>query len=140
MHDTLQYQLLANVVLSVHVAFVAFVIGGLVLIISGNLLGWWWVNVLWFRLVHLTAIASVVAESWVGVFCPLTSLEVWLRARARESTYAGSFIEHWLQRILYYEAPTWVFTVAYSLFGLVVAATWWYFPPRLYRSAHATDA
>jgi hypothetical protein len=139
-HDTVPYQLLADGVLSLHVAIVAFVIGGLVVIIAGNLRGWRWVNALWFRLTHLGAIAMVVAESWFGLVCPLTSLEMWLRAKAGETTYAGSFVEHWLQRILYYEAPAWVFTVAYSLFGLVVAATWWYFPPRFKRRAHETDA
>lgn len=140
MHEAPPYQLLADMVLSLHVAIVAFVIGGLVLIIAGNLLLWQWVNALWFRLAHLAAIAIVVAESWLGVLCPLTSLESSLRAKAHETTYAGSFIEHWLQRILYYEAPTWVFTVAYSLFGLVVAATWWYFPPRRNRRDTETDA
>jgi hypothetical protein len=139
-HDTVPYQLLADGVLSLHLAIVAFVIGGLVVIIAGNLRGWRWVNALWFRLTHLGAIAMVVAESWFGLVCPLTSLEMWLRAKAGETTYAGSFVEHWLQRILYYEAPAWVFTVAYSLFGLVVAATWWYFPPRFKRRAHETDA
>ncbi|MEO6293923.1 MAG: DUF2784 domain-containing protein, partial [Burkholderiaceae bacterium] len=119
MHDTALYQLLANVVLTLHVAIVAFVVGGLVLIIVGNLGAWRWVNVLWFRLAHLAAIAVVVAEAWFGVVCPLTSLENWLRVKARTTTYAGSFIEYWLQRVLYYEAPTWVFTVGYSLFGLV---------------------
>jgi polyferredoxin len=139
-HEAPPYQLLADMVLSLHVAIVAFVIGGLVLIIAGNLLLWQWVNALWFRLAHLAAIAIVVAESWFGVLCPLTSLESSLRAKAHETTYAVSFIEHWLQRILYYEAPTWVFTVAYSLFGLVVAATWWYFPPRRNRRDTETDA
>ena len=76
------------------------------------------------------AIAIVVAEAWFGVVCPLTSLEMWLRAKAHETTYTGSFVEHWLQRILYYEAPPWIFTVAYSIFGLLVAASWWYFPPK----------
>ena len=133
MHDTARYQVLADVVLSLHVAIVAFVIGGLVVVIAGNLLAWRWVNALWFRLAHLGAIAMVVAESWFGVACPLTSLEMWLRAKAHETTYAGSFVEHWLQRILYYEAPAWVFTVSYSLFGLLVAATWYYFPPRFKR-------
>jgi len=132
-HDTARYQVLADVVLSLHVAIVAFVIGGLVVVIAGNLLAWRWVNALWFRLAHLGAIAMVVAESWFGVACPLTSLEMWLRAKAHETTYAGSFVEHWLQRILYYEAPAWVFTVSYSLFGLLVAATWYYFPPRFKR-------
>jgi polyferredoxin len=139
-NDTASYQLFADVVLTLHVAIVAFVVGGLVLIIVGNLRAWRWVNALRFRLAHLAAISVVVAEAWFGAVCPLTSFENWLRVKARTTTYAGSFVEYLLQRILYYEAPTWVFTVGYSLFGLVVAATWWYFPPRFNRRAHDTDA
>ena len=63
-----------------------------------------------------------------------------LRARARSPTYAGSFIEHWVQRVLYYDAPAGVFTFGYSLFGLAVLATWWYFPPRLDRRIDKTEA
>jgi GNAT superfamily N-acetyltransferase len=66
---------------------------------------------------------------WAGAVCPLTTLEMRLRAKAGAETYAGSFIGHWLQRILYYDAPPWVFTLGYTIFGLVVVATWWYFPP-----------
>jgi len=139
-NETLPYQLLADAVLSLHVAIVAFVIVGLVLIIVGNLRTWPWVNAAWFRLAHLTAIAVVAAEAWLGIVCPLTSLEMSLRARARTATYAGSFVEHWLQRILYFEAPAWVFTLGYSLFALVVVAMWWYFPPRFNRLTKETDA
>ena len=53
-----------------------------------------------------------------------------LRARSGQGAYAGGFIEHWLERVLYYDAPAWVFTTVYSLFGLGVLATWWFFPPR----------
>jgi hypothetical protein len=130
MDGIFSYQLIANAVLSLHVALVAFVVGGLVLVISGNLLAWRWVNSFWFRLSHLVAIATVAAESWFGVLCPLTTLEMWLRAKAKSPTYAGTFIEHWLQFVLYYQAPSWVFTASYSLFGLAVAAAWWHFPPR----------
>jgi hypothetical protein len=133
------YQLLADAVLSLHVAIVVFVVGGLVFIIVGNLCAWDWVNALWFRVAHLAAIAIVVAEAWFGAVCPLTSLEMWLRAKARATTYAGTFIEHWLQRTLYYEAPAWVFTLGYTLFGLIVVAAWWYFPPRFDRRAHEVD-
>ena len=133
------YQLLADAVLSLHVAIVVFVVGGLVIIIVGNLCAWGWVHALWLRLAHLAAIAIVVAEAWFGAVCPLTSLEMWLRAKARATTYAGTFIEHWLQRILYYEAPAWVFTLGYTLFGLIVVAAWWYFPPRFDRRAHEVD-
>jgi len=133
--DALPYQVLADAVLALHVAIVIFVVGGLVFIIVGNVRAWRWANALWFRLAHLVAIGVVVAESWFGVVCPLTALEMWLRARARATTYSGSFIEHWLGRMLYHEAPSWVFTTAYSLFGLVVAATWWCFPPRPSRTS-----
>jgi polyferredoxin len=137
--DNFPYQLLADVVLTLHFAIVAFVVGGLVLIIVGNLRAWRWVNTLRFRLAHLAAIAVVVAEAWFGATCPFTSLEIRLRAKAGATTYSGSFIEHWLQQILYYEAPPWVFTIGYSLFGLLVAVTWWYFPPKSKRRGHETD-
>jgi len=126
----LPYQVLADAVLIVHVAIVVFVVGGLVLVLVGNWRDWPWVNAWWFRLAHLAAIAVVVAQAWLGVLCPLTTLENWLRTRAREAVYDASFIEYWLERILYYNAPAWVFTAGYSLFGLAVAAAWWYFPPR----------
>jgi hypothetical protein len=134
--DPLPYQLLANMVISLHVAIVVFVVGGLSFIIIGNLCTWRWVNALRFRLMHLAAISVVVAEAWIGAVCPLTSLEMWLRVKAHATTYTGSFIEHWLQHILYYEAPAWVFTVSYSLFFIVVIATWWYFPPEFRRPDH----
>jgi polyferredoxin len=126
--DTL-YQLLADAVLTLHFCIVVFVVGGLALTIVGNLRAWGWVNALWFRLAHLVAIAVIVAQAWLGAACPLTSLEMWLRTQARETTYGGSFIEHWLSQVLYYDAPTWVFTLGYSLFGLLVALTWLRFPP-----------
>jgi len=139
MPDFPPYQLLADVVLTLHFAVVAFVVGGVVLVILGNLAGWRWVNALGFRLVHLAAIAMVVAEAWLGATCPLTRLEMWLRAQARAVTYSSGFIEHWVQRLLYYEAPAWVFALAYTLFGLLVVALWFRFPPRARRSARQSD-
>lgn len=124
------YQILADIVLAIHVLVVAFVVLGLILILAGNRLGWRWVNNVWFRLAHLGAIGVVVAEAWLGIVCPLTTLEMWLRSKAGLDGYTDSFIEHWLQQILYYEAPAWVFIAAYTVFGLLVVASWWRFPPR----------
>ena len=121
--------LLANAVLACTSPLVVFVVGGLVLVVAGNLAGWSWVNRPWFRLAHAAAIATVVAEVWFGLTCPLTTLEMWLRQRAGAPTYGGGFVEHWLQWLLYYDAPAWVFVTLYTFFGLLVAATWWYFPP-----------
>jgi hypothetical protein len=138
MHDEL-YPLLADAVLLLHFAIVAFVVGGLVLTIVGNLRGWRWVNGRGFRLLHLAAIGVVVAQAWLGVACPLTTLEMWLRAQAGIRTYSGSFIAYWLARLMYYEAPAWIFTLVYSLFGLLVAATWWRFPPAIKRKRAPKD-
>lgn len=124
------YQLLADVVLLVHLGVVIFVVGGLVAILVGNLRGWAWVNSLSFRVLHAAAIGIVVLQAWLGQACPLTVLESWLRRKAGSVAYDSGFIEHWVQQVLFYQAPTWIFTAAYSLFGAIVAATWWYFPPR----------
>ncbi len=124
---------LANTVLVVHVAVAAFVVLGLVLTVAGNLRGWRWVDNIWFRVAHLAAIFVVAAEAWLGMVCPLTTLEMWLRSQGGEQTYAGGFVEHWLQRLLYYSAPPWVFVLGYSVFACLVLAAWWYFPPNARR-------
>ncbi|MCE3286189.1 MAG: hypothetical protein K0R70_2445 [Steroidobacteraceae bacterium] len=124
------YQSLADAVLVLHFGIVVFIVVGLVFVLVGNLRGWGWVNAWWFRLAHVAAIAIVVAQAWLGRICPLTTLESWLRAQAGSPMYSGSFVQHWLTRILFYDAPPWSFTVAYTLFGLFVAAAWWCFPPR----------
>ena len=126
------YQLLADFVLVLHFAVVAFVIAGPVLIVVGNrgapASRWRWVNSRLFRSSHGSAIAFVIAQAWLGVACPLTMLESWLRTQGFAPTYDSSFIEHWVHRALYYEAAPWVFLTAYSLFGAVVAVVWWRFP------------
>lgn len=124
---------LADVVLVLHVAIALFVVGGLVVILFGNWRDWRWVNDLWFRLAHLAAIAIIVAQAWLGAICPLTSLEMWLREQAGAPTYSGSFIGHWLQRLLYYDVPDWVFILGYTLFGLAIVLIWWSYPPRFRR-------
>lgn len=133
MNGSLPYAFLADGILVLHAAVVAFIVGGLVLIIVGNLRAWGWVNAPWFRIAHLAAISVVAAQSWLGVACPLTKLEKWLRAEGGATTYPGSFVGYWLERLLYYDAPDWVFMFAYSLFGLVVVAAWLRFPVRFDR-------
>jgi hypothetical protein len=122
--------MLADAVLAVHFGVVLFIVGGLVAILVGNARNWRWVNGWWFRVAHLVAIAVVVLQAWLGQLCPLTVLESWLREQAGSPSYQKSFIEHWLQRLLFFEAPFWVFTAAYTAFAVVVALAWWRFPPR----------
>ena len=129
----MSWRLLADAVLVLHVALALFVVLGLPAIIAGNLRGWRWVNRPWLRFAHLATIVVVSAEAWAGIVCPLTTLEMTLRAKAGESTYAGSLVEHWLQSVLFWQAPAWVFATVYSLFGLAVLATWLLWPVSLRR-------
>ena len=126
----MSYRLLADAVLLLHFGIVLFVVAGLGVIVVGGLRGWRLTRSLAFRLAHLGAIAFVVVQAWLGAVCPFTTLEMWLRSQAGDRAYGGSFVEHWVQRILFHEAPSWVFTLVYSLFGLAVLAAWWYFPPQ----------
>ena len=123
------YALLADIVLIVHVLIVAFVVFGLVLTLVGWLLGWRWPRRFWFRVTHLVLVFIVASQAWVGVLCPLTIWENALRDRAGQPGYDGSFVQHWLQWLIYYEAEAWVFTLLYTVFGALVALTWWLFPP-----------
>jgi hypothetical protein len=124
------YQHLADAVLLLHFGVVLFVVGGLVAIVVGNRLHWRWVNGWAFRGAHLGAIGFVVVQAWWGETCPLTVLESWLRVRAGASAYDTSFVEYWVQRLLYYQAPAWVFVMAYTAFAALVLLAWWRFPPR----------
>ena len=124
------YMLLADATVIVHAAFVLFVVLGQVLILAGWAGRWRWTRAVGFRVSHLAAIAFVVLESWMGMTCPLTLLENDLRRRAGYGAYETGFIEHWLDRLIFYTAPAWVFILIYSLFGLVVLLTFLAYPPR----------
>ncbi len=126
----MSYSFLADAVLLVHFAIVLFVVAGLLLIVVGNALNWRWVNGWWFRALHLLAIGIVVFESWLGIECPLTTLENWLRIQAGQGEYQGSFIQHWVHGILFYQAQPWVFALAYTVFAFAVVVAWWRWPPK----------
>jgi hypothetical protein len=118
------YQALAHAVLVLHVSAVVFIVGGLILILLGGKLEWAWVRNFWFRLAHLAAIVFVAISSWLGIDCPLTTLELWLRSRAGLAGYFDDFIAHWLRKLVFFEAPPWVFATAYTAFALLALFSW----------------
>ena len=126
----MDYGLWADVVGILHALFVLFVVGGQGLIVAGWGLGWVWTRNRAFRYGHLAAIGFVVVQQWLGQWCPLTLWETELRRKAGEQGYDGGFIEYWLNALLYYSAPAWVFTVVYTVFGALVIATFVFYPPR----------
>ena len=137
----MSYALAADVTVVAHAAFIVFVISGQVFI----LLGWWkaWeaARNLVFRVAHVTAIGFVVLEAWFGVTCPLTVAENQLRELAGEAGVGPSFIGHWLGRLIFYNAPGWIFTVTYTAFAAVVVVSLFGYPPqRSTGAAESTDS
>jgi hypothetical protein len=133
------YRIFADIVLITHVAFVSFVVFGLILILCGGVFDWRWIRNPWFRTMHLAGIALVVFQVWLGIICPLTTLEMHLREKAGDSIYGGTFVAHWLRKLLFYQAPPWLFVFCYTVFGLAIVVSWIKFRPRPFGS-NAIDA
>ena len=82
---------LADLLVVLHLLFVAFVgLGGLLV------LRWAWVA--WL---HLPAALWGVGIELTGRICPLTPLEQEIRRQAGESAYQGDFVSHYLLPVLY---------------------------------------
>jgi lysylphosphatidylglycerol synthetase-like protein (DUF2156 family) len=124
------YRLLADLIVAVHLAYVATVVVGLLLILVGIARGWQWIRNFWFRVVHFLMIALVAAESLGGIVCPLTDWEYRLRELGGEEGEPGSFVGRWVHALMFFEAPEWVFTTCYCLFGLAVLVVLVLAPPR----------
>jgi len=123
------YAYLADLVVAIHLLYVLTVLVGLVLILVGWLARWQWIRHFWLRIIHLLMIAVVAFQAWVGVVCPLTHLENYFRKLAGQTGYSGTFIGHLLESLLYYEAPPWVFILAYTLVAILIFATLILVPP-----------
>jgi hypothetical protein len=83
------YTILADGIIALHLAYVAFAVVGQLLILIGLALHWNWVRNLRFRVIHLVMVEVVALEGGFGIKCPLTDLEDALRAWGRGETYSG---------------------------------------------------
>jgi hypothetical protein len=121
---------LADAILLLHVAIVGFVVGGEALILLGGRRHWAWVRTRWLRAVHAALVVFIALQAWLGQLCPLTVWEQALRRTAGQASYDTGFIEYWLGRLLYVQAPWWAFVLGYTAFALLVLASWHWVPPR----------
>lgn len=122
--------LLADAILVLHVGIVAFVVLGAFAIPLGAWRGWRWVRGLRWRMAHVVLMGVIALQAWLGALCPLTIWEQALRERAGQALYGESFIEHWLSRLIFFEAPWWAFVAAYTAFAAFVLLLWRIVPPR----------
>ncbi len=115
----MEYHLLANAVLLLHLLFILFVVGGGLLVLR-------WPKMAWL---HLPAALWGAAIEFAGWICPLTPLENHFRRMAGAAGYADGFIEHYLLPTLYPHALTREIQVAMGaavlVLNLIVYAAVW---------------
>lgn len=122
--------LLGQLVLAIHLVVIAFNVLGLVAIPLGAARGWSWVRVRWWRALHVLSWVVVAVQALLGRACALTIWQDGLTGGGAEDP----LIMRWVNGLIYWDLPMWMFTALYlALFALVVAL-WWRVPPR--RLAH----
>ena len=117
---------LGQLLLGLHLLVIAFNVLGLVAIPLGAKLGWGWVRIRWWRLLHVGSWVLVAAQAALGRACFLTIWQDDLTGGGAEDP----LIMRVVNGLIYWPLPMWAFTALYLvLFALVVAA-WWIVPPR----------
>lgn len=124
------YGLAADLLVVVHILYVAYIVVGVGLIVAGLRRKWNWVRNPWFRLTHLLAILIVVYEIIVKAQCPLTVWEMQLRAVAGQAVNQTTFMDRVLSFILVADAPVWLVSGLYHAFGLAIVFLFVFAPPR----------
>ena len=116
---------MAAAILALHLAVIAFNIVGLIVIPLGAALRWRWVRVRWWRALHLASWAIVAIQAATGRACILT---VW-EDRLTGAEGQPPLIQRWVDAVVYWPLPLWVFSAIYlALFGAVILL-WWKVPP-----------
>ena len=104
------WRLLADAVLVLHFAFIAFVVLGGLAVLRWPRLAW----------LHLPAVAWAAWISFTGGICPLTPLENHLRALGGEPGYSDGFIHHYLTSLIYPSGLTRTVQIALGAFVIAV--------------------
>jgi len=119
------HPLLAELVLALHLAVIAFNVAGLAVIPLGAKLGWRLVRIRWLRLLHLAALAVVAVQAAVGRACFLTVWQAELAGAGREEP----LIMRWVNSLVVWPLPMWVFATLYLAVFAYALALWWSVPP-----------
>jgi uncharacterized protein DUF2784 len=120
--------ILAEAILAAHIAIILFNVFGLIAVPLGALCGWRFVRVRWWRVLHLVLLGTVALQAVVGRACILT---FWQAALAEGATSPTPLIMGWVNRMIYWPLPIWVFAALYLLvFGYALALLWLVPPAR----------
>jgi hypothetical protein len=115
--------LLVKAILALHVAVIGFNVAGLFLIPIGAWRGWRWVRAPLWRLAHLGSWAVVALQAALGRACFLTD---WQDGLTGASGREPPLVMRWVNSLVYWPLPLWMFAVLYAAaFAYVVALLWW---------------
>ncbi|HET9819115.1 MAG TPA: DUF2784 domain-containing protein [Rhodanobacteraceae bacterium] len=117
-------------ILALHLAIIAFNVAGCVLVPIGAWRDWRWVREFWWRLAHLASLAVVALQAMFGRACFLT---IW-QGDLSGGTQTQPLIAGWIDTLIYWPLPLWVFAVAYAVVFAYVIALWVWVRPLLPRS------
>ena len=118
-------QFLARAVLALHLAVIGFNVAGLAAIPLGARLGWRWVRIRWLRILHLASWVVVAVQAVLGRACFLTDWQGVLSGGGAEDP----LVMRYVNSLIYWPLPMWVFTAMYLALFAWVAALWWIVPP-----------
>lgn len=109
------YQSLAIGVLSLHAAYIAWIICGAFFTRRRTRLA----------ALHVATLVYGVIVEIFDLWCPLTALEIWFETRAGVSLYRGPFLLHYLDALIYPNVPANLLiagAVAFCLLNLCIYA------------------
>jgi hypothetical protein len=116
------YKILADMVVLVHFLWILFLMLGAFIGVRKKAV----------KIFHISGLLFALVSQVFGWYCPLTHLEVWLRAKHDASlSYAGSFIIHYLEKLIYVEiSAQLIFYLTLMLIGFNV----WFYLRRGFKS------
>jgi hypothetical protein len=106
--------LLADLVLALHLAVIAFNVFGLIAVPLGAWRGWAFVRVFWWRALHLVSLAVVALQAALGEACFLTVWQREFEGEAGETASTRPMIQAWIESLIFWPLPFAVFAVAYA--------------------------
>jgi len=123
------YKIIADIVVLIHFIWILFMLAGFVLTLGGF---FWkgYFNRWVFRTVHLCGILFVAILTVLGEYCPLTILENNLMAKYdSQLTYPGSFIAHYVEKLVYPDVEPMIIIVPTITIGLITLIIYIIKPP-----------
>ncbi len=121
---------IAHVILAIHIISALFIIAGVIVIPIGLRAGWDFVNVCWWRVLHIGALAVVVVQKLLGQACFLSVWEERYLTIAKHAGYPVPLIHSMGDRAVHVPLPFVATTVFYTATLVYLIVLWLRWPPR----------